>query len=86
MAPVYYHNYMMGEMMASQLQRRVLEEMGGGSEAAWERALTSPAVGRFLVENLYAPGRSIDWREAMRRATGASLRSDAFVAELSTAD
>ena len=84
-APVYYHNYMLGEMMASQLQRRLLERAGGTDEAAWERYLTQPDAGAFLVEHLYAPGRSIDWREAMRRATGTTLRSEAFVEELTAA-
>ncbi len=81
-APVYYHNYMLGEMMASQLQRRLLECMGGAGEAAWERYLTSPDAGRYLIERLYHPGRSVNWREALVRTTGDSLQTSAFVDEI----
>jgi len=84
-APVYYHNYMLGEMMASQLQaalRRELAAEGPGPEA---RRVASPRVGAFLVERLYRDGRVRDWRETLRRATGGTLGAEAFVAELSAA-
>jgi len=81
-APVYYHNYMLGEMMASQLERRLLEHLGGAGEESWERYVTSAEVGRFLIDRLYSSGRSVDWRGAIRSATGDSLQPSAFVAEL----
>ena len=84
-APVYYHNYMLGEMMASQLQHRLLEHVGGDGEKSWERYVSSEEVGRFLIERLYSSGRSVDWRGAIREATGAALQTSAFVAELGRA-
>ena len=84
-APVYYHNYMLGEMMASQLQRHLLEQVLGDARA-WDRYVTSPAVGEFLIRELYRPGKSTDWRGAVRRATGRDLEAAPFVAELAASD
>jgi peptidyl-dipeptidase A len=88
-APVYYHNYMLGEMTASQIQRRLLADVAGGGdrpgEAAWERYVTRPEIGRHLVDRLYRLGKSVDWRDAIVSATGAPLSSDAFVRELAGA-
>jgi peptidyl-dipeptidase A len=83
-APVYYHNYMLGEMMASQLQRHLLERVIGDA-AGWERYVTSPAIGEFLIRELYRPAKSIDWRAAVRRATSRDLEAAAFASELADA-
>lgn len=81
-APVYYHNYLLGEMTASQLQAHLLDEVLGGGEDVWERYVASPQVGEHLKERLYATGASLDWRATIERATGRPLEPDAFVAEL----
>jgi peptidyl-dipeptidase A len=81
-APVYYHNYQLGEMLASQLQDHLLREVMGGGARAWERYVRSPEVGAFLRRELYGPGKRFDWRELTRRATGRTLESRPFVDEL----
>lgn len=80
-APVYYHNYMLGEMMASQLRAALQRELGDGPGGD-ARYVASPRVGEFLVERLYRDGRAHDWRETLRRATGGALGAGAFVAGL----
>ncbi len=81
-APVYYHNYMLGEMMASQLQRHLLREVVGDGAGAADRFVASPEVGAYLSRELYRYGKSLDWRDALRRATGRELRVEPFVDEL----
>ena len=83
-APVYYHNYMLGEMMASQLQSHLRRVVLGGGPDVGARYVSSPAVGAFLVERLYRSGRTYDWRETLRRATGGELSAVAFVEELTS--
>ena len=83
-APVYYHNYMLGEMMASQLQRHILREVLADGGEAWPRYVTSPEVGRFLQSRLYRSGRLKDWRETLRAATGEALGASALVEDLAT--
>ncbi len=81
-APVYYQNYLLGEMMASQLQGHLLHTVLGGGADAGERYVASPEVGAFLRARLYAPGRRRDWRGALEHATGHALDAAAFVDEL----
>jgi peptidyl-dipeptidase A len=81
-APVYYHNYMLGEMMASQLQSHILRRVVGDGEGAWERFVASREVGAFLIERLYRSGKAMDWRDTLRQATGGALSASAFVDEL----
>jgi peptidyl-dipeptidase A len=81
-APVYYHNYMLGELMASQLQSALLREVGGRNPEGWARYVSSPRVGAFLRERLYALGRLYDWRETLRRSTGDALQVAPFIEDL----
>jgi peptidyl-dipeptidase A len=79
-APVYYHNYLLGEMLASQLQDHLLAQVAGGD---WDRYVAEPGIGRFLRERFYAPGRRLSWRDLVTHATGRPLDTRAFVVDLS---
>ena len=79
-APAYYQNYLLGEIVASQLQAHLLETTG-----SWERYVESPEVARFLNERLYSIGRSTDWRGAIEHATGRPLDVGPFLVELAGA-
>ncbi|HYM80719.1 MAG TPA: M2 family metallopeptidase [Candidatus Limnocylindria bacterium] len=81
-APVYYHNYLLGEIMASQLQSHIQREVLGNGADVWERYVASPEVGGFLVQRLYRTGKAHDWRATLREATGRALNTGAFVDEL----
>lgn len=85
-APVYYQNYMLGEMMASQIERHILDDVLGGGADVRRRYVTSPAVGDWLKRSLYAPGKLRPWQETLQAATGSPLSADAFVAELVAGD
>jgi len=81
-APVYYQNYLLGEMLASQLLSHLRERVLGGGSQGEERLVSDPAVGAFLRERLYAPGKRWSWRELVARATGRPLEASSFVADL----
>jgi peptidyl-dipeptidase A len=86
-APVYYHNYQLGEMLASQLQDHLLRNVLGGAargdgKDVWQRYVRSPEVARYLISEFYTHGKRWDWRELTRRATGRTLESRPFVDEL----
>jgi peptidyl-dipeptidase A len=81
-APVYYHNYQLGEMLASQLQDHLLNKVLGGGSDVWERYVKSPEVARFLIDEYYRPGKRYHWRELTTRATGRPLESRPFVNDL----
>ena len=81
-APVYYHNSQLGEMLASQLQEHLLRHVLGGGPDLWERYVRSPEVAEFLTREFFPHGRRWDWRELTRRATGRTLESRPFVDDL----
>jgi peptidyl-dipeptidase A len=71
LVPVYYHNYELGHLMASQLRRRLAEETGG--------IVGRPAAGRWLIERIFSPGASLDWRTLVEKATGEALNPSYFM-------
>jgi peptidyl-dipeptidase A len=85
-APVYYHNYMLGEMMATQLQSHLLTRVLDNGSRGRQALVSSPDVGAYLIRNVYRSGKALDWRDTLRQATGQSLSVDAFVADLAGVD
>jgi peptidyl-dipeptidase A len=69
-APVYYHNYLFGELIASQLT------------AALGGLVHNPAAGRALGSKLFAPGATQRWDHLIEDATGAPLTPAAFAREI----
>jgi peptidyl-dipeptidase A len=77
-APVYYHNYMMGELFASQLHHAIAREVYKGADPDTVVYVGNKAVGRFMRERVFAPGRTKTWNELTAFATGAELSPEAF--------
>lgn len=73
-APVYYQNYVLGEMTASQL----LHSIRSGVEKTGVRRGHSRATGDFLRQKLYALGARYPWEETLRQATGEDLNPRYF--------
>ncbi len=74
--PAYYHNYLLGEMMASQVL---------GAAAAQKDAdapLWTQSFGQFLQEKIFRPGRSLPWDQLIKQATGKPLGSESLVKDL----
>jgi peptidyl-dipeptidase A len=78
-APVYYHNYLLGQMTASQLEATVARELGAGSAAA-----NPAAAGELLRERFLRSGARLRWDDHVQAATGAPLTTAAFAAELAS--
>lgn len=79
-APVYYHNYMLGELLASQLDDAIQQHLGSGG-AGREPINGRIEVGEFLRERVFAPGKRYHWDDLIRRATGGPLDPAFFVAQ-----
>ena len=69
-APVYYHNYLLGELTASQLRHYLDNQVLGGGTDVGRRFVSDPAVGQYLVERVFQPGATRHWRSTLERATG----------------
>ncbi len=79
-APVYYHNYQLGELMASQFEAALRTEAFDGLSPAGFVGRTE--LGDFLRERIFLPGASINWQALLRQATGYELSADAFMEEV----
>jgi peptidyl-dipeptidase A len=80
-SPVYYHNYMLGQMFACQVHRSIAREVLHAKN--WPSAfyVNNPEVGHFMRERVFAPGRSLSWNDLTRHATGEPLSPQAFAEE-----
>jgi peptidyl-dipeptidase A len=73
LAPVYYHNYVLGELTASQLEGWIRRTAGGLVE--------NPAAGELLINRFFAHGARYTWDELVEVATGEALDPGYFVAQ-----
>ncbi|MFH1468945.1 MAG: M2 family metallopeptidase [Pseudomonadota bacterium] len=78
-APVYYHNYLMGEMMASQMLAAMARDLYDGQPFGELDTCGNPAVGAWLGERIFAPGERVPWNELVENATGEPLTAKYFV-------
>jgi peptidyl-dipeptidase A len=77
-APVYYHNYMMGELFASQLHHAIARDVYEGADPNTVIYADNKKVGRFMKDKVFAPGRTLSWNELTKNATGEGLNPKAF--------
>jgi peptidyl-dipeptidase A len=80
-APVYYHNYMMGQLFASQVHHALCKEVYKGGNPQTVTYIKNKGVGDFMKKKVFEPGRSLTWKELTKHATGADLNPAAFAAD-----
>jgi peptidyl-dipeptidase A len=83
-APVYYHNYLLGELFAAQVHRTIARDVLKGADPKTAIYVGNKSVGDFLRAKVFAPGRNMTWDELTRYATGEELNPNAFAAEIGT--
>jgi peptidyl-dipeptidase A len=81
-APVYYHNYLLGELFAAQLRAKLAELSGHQGPLATLSFQGHAEFGRYLINAVFQPGMRWEWPEFVRKATGKDLGPDAFVSEV----
>jgi peptidyl-dipeptidase A len=76
-APVYYHTYLYGAIVAAQLRDALTRSVGGLVER--------PEAGRILVEKLFSPGASVRWDRLVEESSGSPLSVDSLAREVAAA-
>ncbi|GIW85283.1 MAG: angiotensin-converting enzyme [Gemmataceae bacterium] len=76
-APVYYHNYMMGQLFASQVHHALSREVFR-ADPKQVVYVGDKRVGEFMKHKVIAPGRTMPWNALTRHATGQELNAAAF--------
>jgi len=80
-APCYYHNYLMGQLFASQVHHAIARDVLK-TEPANALYNGRKDVSEFLKAKVFGPGRSLDWNGLTRNATGEPLNAKAFAEDL----
>jgi len=77
-APCYYHNYMLGELFASQLHHHYVHNILKLKSDKDVSYVNDKRLGRFLREKVLGPGAKYHWNEMIERATGEPLNPKYF--------
>jgi peptidyl-dipeptidase A len=80
-APVYYHNYMMGQLFASQVHHTIAKEVYDGADPSTVIYVGDKRVGDFMKKKVFEPGRTLDWQGLTKHATGEPLSPKTFAAD-----
>jgi peptidyl-dipeptidase A len=75
-APVYYHNYVLGHLISSQLRSYLESHVTRGP------FYENEVAGGYLVQSFFGPGARESWRDTVLRATGEELNPGYFVRSL----
>jgi peptidyl-dipeptidase A len=79
-APAYYHNYMMGQLFASQVHHTIARKvLKADPDTALYVGYTR--VGEFMKKRVFAPGKTMPWNALTKFATGEELNAKAFAAD-----
>ncbi len=82
-APCYYHNYLLGDLFASQLTDYVKRTLPAPAGGAWS-AVGCTALGDTLRNRVFMPASRYRWDEMIARATGEPLSARCFVRQFIT--
>ncbi len=80
-APCYYHNYMLGELLASQLHYHIVGKILKLESDKELSYVGQRKVGNFLRKKVFEPGAVYKWDEMIKRATGEPLTAKYFAAQ-----
>jgi peptidyl-dipeptidase A len=71
--PCYYHNYLLGELLASQLLYHIAGQVLKTVDVENQSFVGRPEAGRYLTDFVFKPGMRWPWNEMIERATGEKL-------------
>ncbi len=71
--PCYYHNYLLGELLASQLYFHITKDVLKSDDYKNTDFVNKPEVGAYLKEKVFAPGARYYWNDMIEKATGEKL-------------
>lgn len=77
-APVYYHNYMMGQLFAAQVHHTIAADLYSKADPRTVIYIGDRKVGEFMKRNVFEPGRTLDWKGLCKHATTEPLNAKAF--------
>jgi len=77
--PVYYHNYMVGELMVSQVLDFISKKYLNNKDIFSIVFYETPQISDFFKNKIFKPGNTVSWNELIKQATGEYLNPQYFV-------
>jgi peptidyl-dipeptidase A len=71
--PCYYHNYLLGELLASQLYYHIVGTILKSDDYKFQSFTGKKEVGNYLKKNIFLPGSKYYWNDMIEKATGEKL-------------
>ncbi len=71
--PCYYHNYLLGELLASQIYYHIVGTIIKSDDYKFQSFAGKKEVGAYLKEMIFMPGSRWYWNEMIEKATGEKL-------------
>lgn len=71
--PAYYHNYMLGELLASQLSFYINKNLLNSNDPMNQSFSGKTEVGKYLKEKIFSVGNKLYWNDMIEKATGEKL-------------
>jgi peptidyl-dipeptidase A len=71
--PCYYHNYLLGELLASQLYYYITKNIVKSEDYKNQSFYGKAEVGKYLKEKVFGPGLKYFWNDMIEKATGEKL-------------
>ena len=78
-APCYYHNYMLGELLASQWHHTLVNKVLALKSDKGVSYVGQTTAGQYLREKVFQAGDLYPWNEMIKRSTGEPLTAKYFV-------
>lgn len=78
-APCYYHNYMLGELLASQWHNYILTNVLNEEADANVSFCGNKRIGKYFKEQVLGPGAKYSWNEMIKHSTENYLNPKYFV-------
>ena len=81
-APVYYHNYQLGELFAAQIRGTLVKLAKHQGPAYTLNYNGNKDFGNYFKEKIFKPGMTLPWPEFVKQATGEPLTAKYFAEEV----
>ncbi len=77
--PCYYHNYLLGELLASQFNHTLVSKILKAEDQSQVSYIGNPDIGDFFTKNVFEPANRYHWNTMIEKATGEPLNPKFFV-------
>lgn len=78
-SPVYYHNYLLGEIFSSQLNNYIHKNILNSKDLWNDVLINKKEIGEYLIHNLFKYGSSLQWKDVIKIATGEELKTEYYL-------